>query len=223
MDTRIEQNTPSDLITPPSVPEASFSDAKQAVAALEALYRRNTTFLREQFFAIGKGAKFENKRYRAFYPQVRVSTTSFSHVDSRLSYGHVPAPGTYTTTITHPKLFRPYLEEQLALLIKNHDLNVIVGESNTPIPLHFAFGDDTNVEASVAGAISAPNRDIFDTPMIPRWRVRCRLPRSRLRGSIIPSPACPITRPPQPNIFRTSSCSRTTSFMSTNSAPMQRH
>ena len=164
MDTRIEQNTPSDPVTPPSVPEASFSDAKQAVAALEALYRRNTSFLREKFLAIGKGAKVENKRYRAFYPQVRVSTTSFSHVDSRLSYGHVPAPGTYTTTITHPKLFRPYLEEQLALLIKNHDLNVIVGESKTPIPLHFAFGDDTNVEASVAGAVSAPIRDIFDTP-----------------------------------------------------------
>jgi len=164
MDTRIEQNSPSNLITPPPVPEASYGNAKEAVAALDALYRRNTTFLRDAFLAIGNGAPIENKRYRAFYPEVRVSTTSFSHVDSRLSYGHVAAPGTYATTITHPKLFRSYLEEQLGLLIKNHDLSVVVGESKTPIPLHFALGDNTNVEASVAGAISAPIRDIFDAP-----------------------------------------------------------
>ena len=106
----------------------------------------------------------DNRRYRAFYPEVRISTSSFSHVDSRLSYGHVPSPGTYSATITHPVLFRRYLEDQLSLLIKNHEMDVVVGESETPIPLHFALGDDINVEASAASTIDAPIRDIFDAP-----------------------------------------------------------
>lgn len=164
MDKRIEKQDQSKLITPPAVTESSFSDAKEAVAAIKALYRRNTTFLRDAFLAVGNGDPVDNRRYRAFYPEVRVSTSSFSHIDSRLSYGHVPAPGTYTATVTHPDLFQTYLEDQLGLLIKNHDVGVIVGESSTPIPLHFALGDSSNVEASAAGNIAAPLRDIFDAP-----------------------------------------------------------
>ncbi len=164
MDTRIEQNNQPNLITPPRVADRAFSDAEAAVSALNALYRRNTTFLRDNFLSFGSGAPADNRRYRAYYPEVRISTSSFSHVDSRLSYGHVPAPGTYAATITRPDLFGPYLAEQIGLLIKNHDLEVIVGESRTPIPLHFALGDDTNVEASAAVKISAPLRDIFDAP-----------------------------------------------------------
>ncbi|MFX7265530.1 hypothetical protein ABTI85_21135, partial [Acinetobacter baumannii] len=76
--------------------------------------------------------------YRACYPQVSLETATFGHVDSRLSYGHVTAPGVYTTTITRPELFRHYLKEQLGLLMKNHGVPVTVSESATPIPLHFA-------------------------------------------------------------------------------------
>ena len=164
MDTRIEKNAQSKPITPPRIPDETFSNAAEAVEALRAIYKRNTTFLRDRFLAIGGGEPVDNKRYRAFYPEVRISTSSFSHVDSRLSYGHVPSPGTYAATITHPVLFKRYLEEQLGLLIKNHDVEVVVGESQTPIPLHFALGDNINVEASAAGTIDVPLRDIFDAP-----------------------------------------------------------
>ena len=164
MDTRIEQNAQSNLVTPPRTADATYRDAREAVEAIQALYKRNTSFLRDRFLAIGGGGPIDNKRYRAFYPEVRLSTSSFSHVDSRLSYGHVPSPGTYAATITHPVLFERYLEEQLGLLIKNHEVDVVVGESQTPIPLHFALGDDINVEASAAGTIDAPLRDLFDAP-----------------------------------------------------------
>ena len=164
MDTRIEQNAQSNIVIPPLISYATYSDAREAVEALRSLYDRNTSFLRDRFLAIGGGESSANKRYRAFYPEVRISTSSFSHVDSRLSYGHVPSPGTYAATITHPVLFKRYLEEQLGLLIKNHDVDVTVGESRIPIPLHFALGDDINVEASAAGSIEAPLRDIFDAP-----------------------------------------------------------
>jgi AMP nucleosidase len=60
-------------------------------------------------------------RYRAFYPQISLETTSFGMVDSRLSYGHVVSPGRYTaTTITRPSLFRAYLTTQFELLLRNH-------------------------------------------------------------------------------------------------------
>ncbi|TIW91132.1 MAG: AMP nucleosidase, partial [Mesorhizobium sp.] len=77
--------------------------------------------------------------YRAFYPQIGVTTTSFSQVDSRQAYGHMPTPGHFATTITQPQLFENYLIEQLRLIMRNHGVTVTVSESTTPIPLHFAF------------------------------------------------------------------------------------
>ncbi|TIX73967.1 MAG: AMP nucleosidase, partial [Mesorhizobium sp.] len=51
-----------------------FNDAGKAVAALQALYDRNTKFLRDSFTALAAGGD-NNKRYRAFYPEVGVTTT----------------------------------------------------------------------------------------------------------------------------------------------------
>ncbi|MGP1667672.1 MAG: chorismate synthase, partial [Rhodanobacter sp.] len=41
--------------------------------------------------------------------------------DSRLSFGYVASPGTYSTTITRPDLFGNYLRQQIGLLIENTD------------------------------------------------------------------------------------------------------
>lgn len=151
-------------ISPAAAERRAFDDAEQAVDALIALYERNTAFLIDAFQSLAKGAPVEG-RYRAFYPQVSIETTSFGHIDSRLSYGHVSAPGIYTTTVTRPKLFRRYLVEQLDLLMRNHHVPLIVSESTTPIPLHFAFGEGAYVEASGNSALADhPLRDLFDTP-----------------------------------------------------------
>ncbi|MCP4315184.1 MAG: AMP nucleosidase [Hyphomicrobiales bacterium] len=164
MDTRIRSQNQSAVVTPPAVKEKSFSSAQDAVKALLDLYNRNTSFLQDHFRAFGSGEATEGTRCRAYYPQVRVTTSSFSHVDSRLSFGHVTSPGTYTATITRPDLYKTYLEQQLGLLIKNHDVEVVVEESDTPIPLHFALGDGANVDASFADNMAAPLRDMFDAP-----------------------------------------------------------
>src|SRR6218665_1957164 len=139
--------SPRTLSLPTPVPyePRSFDDPVEAVDALEALYERNTTFLTDAFVSLGRNGT-PDKRFRACYPQVSLETTSFGHVDSRLSYGYVASPGIYTTTITRPKLFRHYLKEQLGLLIRNHGVRVTVSESTTPIPLHFAFGEGAYVE-----------------------------------------------------------------------------
>ncbi|WP_246676578.1 AMP nucleosidase [Mesorhizobium sp. B1-1-5] len=140
-----------------------FHDARKAVAALQALYDRNTKFLRDSFSALAAGGD-ESKRYRAFYPQIGVTTTSFSQVDSRQAYGHMPTPGHFATTITQPQLFENYLIEQLRLIMRNHGVTVTVSESTTPIPLHFAFLEGTYVDGAAAERIKRPIRDLFDVP-----------------------------------------------------------
>ncbi|TNB46995.1 AMP nucleosidase [Martelella lutilitoris] len=151
------------IISPDPVEPQSFTDPGEAVKALQALYKRNTRFIIDAFIALAGGAPIEG-RYRACYPKVSIETGSYGLTDSRLSFGHVATPGEYATTISHPTLFADYLIEQLGLLIKNHGVPVTVEESDTPIPLHFAFGENTHVEADLAALADVPLRDIFDTP-----------------------------------------------------------
>ena len=149
--------------TLPAQPAQSFTNAKEAVDRLCELYSAATTFLCKKFSAtLAEGAK--GHRIRAFYPEIRISTTSFAGVDSRLSFGHVAEPGVYSTTVTRPDLFRHYLEQQIALLIENHSVPVEIGFSTTPIPVHFAVANDSTVEVPAAGAASFTLRDIFDVP-----------------------------------------------------------
>ncbi|MDH5530941.1 MAG: AMP nucleosidase, partial [Paracoccaceae bacterium] len=103
-------------------------------------------------------------RVRAFYPEVRITTTSHAKADSRLSFGHVAVPGTYAATITRPGLFRHYLVQQLDLLIRNHGVPVVVGPSTTPIPVHFALWTDATISVPQEGVLDFQLRDVFDVP-----------------------------------------------------------
>ncbi len=141
----------------------AFRDAEAAVDRLQEIYDNHTRFLRERFAALLKDRRLR-ARVRATYPEIRVQTASFAKIDSRLSYGHVAAPGVYATTVTQPALFRSYLIDQISLIMRNHDLPVEVGPSAEPIPLHFAFWDGMHVEGEVADRIERPLRDMFDVP-----------------------------------------------------------
>ncbi|MEM9126617.1 MAG: AMP nucleosidase [Pseudomonadota bacterium] len=151
-------------IQTPDVPEAEyFSDPEAAVARLELLYRRATEFLCENFStAMQNGAP--PQRIRAYYPEIRIETSSYAQVDSRLSFGHVSEPGLHTTTVTRPDLFRAYLTQQIALLMKNHDQPVVIGASDTPIPVHFAVANNPDLIVPHQGAAGFTLRDIFDVP-----------------------------------------------------------
>ena len=141
----------------------SFTDAAAAVARLQILYDQATNFLLERFSgAMQNGAP--TRRSRAFYPEIRLTTSSFARVDSRLAYGHVSSPGTYATTITRPDLFRSYLTQQIELLIRNHGQPVTIGISDTPIPLHFAVTGKLAVTVPQDGAAAFTLRDYFDVP-----------------------------------------------------------
>ncbi|WP_173931166.1 AMP nucleosidase [Chelativorans sp. Marseille-P2723] len=155
---------PIELISSPEpVARRSFDNAYDAVQALKEIYERNTAFLREAFVHVAKTGE-SDRRYRAFYPEVSLSTSSFAQIDTRLAYGHVPAPGVYATTITRPDLFENYLTGQLGLLVRNHGVPVTVAESEIPIPLHFAFREDAYVEGEIGDNLTRPLRDLFDVP-----------------------------------------------------------
>jgi len=74
-------------ITPPPASPQSFTNAEDAVAYLTDLYDASVAFLRDRFQAVMQGDAPEQK-YRAFYPEIVVEITSYSPVDSRLSFGH---------------------------------------------------------------------------------------------------------------------------------------
>ncbi|MEC7258754.1 MAG: AMP nucleosidase [Pseudomonadota bacterium] len=153
----------SKIDTPDSFRAESFDDAKAAVDRLIELYDEATDFLCTRFARVLKeGAP--GHRLRAFYPEIRFTTTSFAQVDSRLSFGHVTTPGTYSTTVTRPDLFRAYLTQQIGLLIRNHGQPITIGPSNTPIPIHFAVARRPDLSVPQQGASNFTLRDVFDVP-----------------------------------------------------------
>ena len=151
------------LRTPTQAEPAPFTDAKAAVARLQELYSGAVRFLCENFETVLRDGA-PAARFRAFYPEIRLRTTSYAHTDSRLSFGHVPSPGTYTTTVTRPDLFRNYLEQQIGLLLKNHEVPVWIGPSTTVMPVHFAVSNDARVTVPQDGAMEFSLRDVFDVP-----------------------------------------------------------
>lgn len=155
---------PTLTLRTPDVPAPeTFTDPVAAVERLCALYNTAVSFLSENFQTVLKTGKPE-ARYRAFYPEIRLTTTSYATADSRLSFGHVAEPGTYSTTVTRPDLFQAYLEQQIGLLMDSHGVPVTIGASDTEMPVHFAAANDPNLTIPQDGVMDFPLRDVFDVP-----------------------------------------------------------
>lgn len=151
------------ILTPNSSSPEEFDDATAAVDRLTQLYTEATSFLRDHF-SEAMQATPDDVRIRAFYPEVRFRTSTYARVDSRLSFGHVSSPGTFSATITRPDLFRHYLIQQIGLLIENHGQPVVISASDTPIPVHFAVTGDNAINIPQDGAADFTLRDVFDVP-----------------------------------------------------------
>jgi AMP nucleosidase len=151
------------ILTPDQPAPEAFTDAAAAVARLEELFTSSTGFLSHHFSDAVRNGRPKG-RIRAFYPEIRLTVTSYVKVDSRLSFGHVAAPGTYATSVTRPDLFRNYLIQQIGLLIQNHDVPVVIGPSDTPIPVHFAVSGNPSVSIPQEGKLDFSLRDVFDVP-----------------------------------------------------------
>ncbi len=159
----MHDDSPAPFLTADTPPPEAFEDPSAAVTRLEELFDIATTFLSHHFQEILTG-HMPAGRIRAFYPEIRLTTTSFVKIDSRLSFGHVAGPGTYSTTITRPDLFRNYLIQQIGLLIENHGVPVVIGASETPMPVHFAVAGNPAVSVPQEGVLNFSLRDVFDVP-----------------------------------------------------------
>ncbi|ANT59727.1 AMP nucleosidase [Salipiger sp. CCB-MM3] len=151
------------IVSPEALGPELFDNAEAAVERLCALYAQAAEFLKERFLS-SMSEGHPGVRYRAFYPEVRITTTSFAKIDSRLSFGHVSQPGTHATSITRPDLFRHYLKQQIGLLLENHGVPVQIGLSETPMPVHFAVANYPELTVPQEGAGSFILRDVFDVP-----------------------------------------------------------
>ncbi|GIZ50189.1 AMP nucleosidase [Noviherbaspirillum aridicola] len=154
------------MLTPQYTPSVHFDDPDAAFEQVRALYDRSIGHLHDALQRFVAGEDF-HERIRACYPFVRIHTDSFMRADSRLSYGFVAGPGTYETTVTRPDLFESYYREQFRLLLKNHGaghVQIEVGTSLQPIPVHFSFGENEHIEGSMPPGRRRLMRDLFDLP-----------------------------------------------------------
>jgi len=66
--------------------------------------------------------------------------------------------------VTRPDLFADYLRQQIAVLMRSHGLPVVIGVSDTPMPVHFATANDPNLTVPQDSTMEFNLRDSFDVP-----------------------------------------------------------
>jgi AMP nucleosidase len=140
-----------------------FKDPDKALGAVIEIYEDSRNYLRDCFDAYCDGSH-GGQRVTACYPYVKVTTTQARRSDSRHSYGFVSKPGTYKTTVTRPDLFKKYLRKQFISLIDNHNIAIEVGVSDTPMPIHFALGEDFHLERDLSEERVVDLPIYFDVP-----------------------------------------------------------
>ena len=152
----------------PFIAPEVFDNADAALARVQVIYQQSIAHLRDAMQRFVAGEDLQD-RVRACYPYVRIDTTTGwtpppdAEADL-LSYGFVASAGAYATTLTRPDLFAHYLREQFALLIRNHGVQLEIGTSKEPIPVHFSFAENEHMEGEMTAARRARLRDVFDLP-----------------------------------------------------------
>ena len=152
---------------PPFAPPTRYTNAADALAQVRSIYDSGLAHLRDAMQRFVAGGALPG-RMRACYPFVRVHTHSSSRqtvaANAGLSYGFVAGPGRYETTLTRPDLFARYYAEQFRLLLENHQVELEVGTSSQPIPIHFSFAENDHIEGTMSTERRALMRDVFDLP-----------------------------------------------------------
>ncbi len=121
-----------------------FTDARAALERIRAIYDRGADRLRERFTRFAAGERTGDPATDARYPWLGLSVDSDQLVyDGRPSWGTIAYPGNYGSTLTRPDLFGDYYLAQIERLMRFHNVPVIVGESDVPIPLPFVIEQAT--------------------------------------------------------------------------------
>lgn len=141
-----------------TVPHGDVSgyDPSSAIDQAELIYSQSVARLRESVLAFGRDGSLPDAEARAAgafaYPEL-VVTYSPSEVHPYISsaFGKFAAPGVYRATLTRPEFFRPYLEEQLGLLIERYGdavrLDVRASPEEIPYPYVLEKSDQMALSA----------------------------------------------------------------------------
>ena len=152
---------------PAYIAPSRFTDPAAALAKAREIYDASLAHLRDAMQRFVAGETLPS-HVRACYPFVRVQTDTVSRQNSPesmgLSYGFVAGPGRFETTLTRPDLYGTYYLEQFKLLLENHHVELEIGTSTQPIPVHFSFAEHDHIEGSLSAARRQLMRDVFDLP-----------------------------------------------------------
>ena len=154
---------------PSFIAPTRYTDPAAALAQVRTIYDQQIRHLRDAMQRFVAGENLPG-HVRACYPFVRIQTETVSRaalesVDlSRLSYGFVAGAGRFETTLTRPDLYGSYYLEQFRLLTQNHGVELEVGTSTQPIPVHFSFAEHDHIEGELSAARRTLMRDVFDLP-----------------------------------------------------------
>ncbi|HEV7227091.1 AMP nucleosidase [Brevundimonas sp.] len=135
-------------------------NAQAALDRLETLYTQSVSNLRaavKTFLDTGERADPQARANGLFaYPRLKV--TWFGERPANLearAYGRMSRPGVYSTTVTRPDLFRPYLTEQLNLLARDYGATFEVEPSDQEIPFPYVLdGSDVVLDRTQTAAIA---------------------------------------------------------------------
>ncbi|AMO25332.1 AMP nucleosidase [Ramlibacter tataouinensis] len=152
---------------PPFIAPTRHSDADSALAQVRAIYSQQINHLREAMQRFVAGDSLPG-HVRACYPFVRIHIDTLRRQaeleNSGLSYGFVSGAGRFETTLTRPDLYSNYYLEQFRLLQRNHGVDLEVGTSTQPIPVHFSFAEHDHIEGVMSPDRRHLMRDVFDLP-----------------------------------------------------------
>jgi len=117
---------------------------------LQRHYSDAVATLRSDVIAFGQHGTVPPQRKREdgsyAYPQLTLhyggAGSGGSLSDRSRAFGRLEQTGTYTTTITRPDLFAPYLKEQLELIAAEYDVDVTVTRSRQEIPFPYVLDGD---------------------------------------------------------------------------------
>lgn len=154
---------------PPFIAPTRYRDPAAALAQVQKIYDQQIAHLRSAMQRYVAGDTLPG-HVRACYPFVRIHTDTVARAIletpdiAQLSYGFVAGPGRYETTLTRPDLYSDYYLEQFRLLTQNHAVELEVGTSTQPIPIHFSFAENDHIEGTMSSARRMLMRDVFDLP-----------------------------------------------------------
>ncbi|MEP6824053.1 MAG: AMP nucleosidase [Ramlibacter sp.] len=152
---------------PPFIAPSRHTAPESALDQVREIYANQIGHLREAMQRFVAGETLPG-RVRSCYPFVRIHTDTVVRQavleNLGLSYGFVAGTGRFETTLTRPDLYGRYYLEQFRLLQQNHGVEMEVGTSTQPIPVHFSFAEHDHIEGTLSPERRLLMRDVFDLP-----------------------------------------------------------